>query len=101
MVQKKSFIDSATPALVETHFPSTFMDEMLMVLNFLFKTLLMVFNVFLRSLKIVFSSLFDMQYNATVHFPASCSYISNCVVVKVQLKYVPLRPIGFDFSDVA
>ena len=49
MVQKKSFIDSATPALVEMCFPSTFMDEMLVVLDFLFKRLLMVFHVFLRS----------------------------------------------------
>ena len=42
MVQKKSFIDSATPALVEMCFPSTFMDEMLVALDFLLKTLLSV-----------------------------------------------------------
>ena len=49
MVQKKLFIDSAMPALVEMCFPSTFMNEMLVGLDFLFKTLLMVFHVFLRS----------------------------------------------------
>ena len=49
MVQKKLFIDSAMSALVEMCFPSTFMDEMLVGLDFLFKTLLMVFHVFLRS----------------------------------------------------
>ena len=49
MVQKKLFINSAMPALEEMCFPSILMDEMLVVLDFLFKTLLMVFHVFLRS----------------------------------------------------
>ena len=53
-------------------------------------------------LKIVFNSLFDVRCNATVHFPASCSYLElSIAVVKVQPKYVPPRSIGFDFSDVA
>ena len=43
MVQKKLFIDSAMSALVEMCFPSMFMDEMLEVLHFSFKTLFMVF----------------------------------------------------------
>ena len=39
MVQRKSFIESATRALSEMCFPSIFMDEMLVVLHFLFKML--------------------------------------------------------------
>ena len=49
MVQKKSFLDSAMPALEEMCFPSILMDEMFVVLDFLFKTLLMVFHMFWRS----------------------------------------------------
>ena len=49
MVQKKLFIDSAMSAMVDICFPSMFMDKMLVVLDFLFKTLLMVFQVSLRS----------------------------------------------------
>ena len=46
MAQKKSFRDSAMPVLEEMCFPSMLIDEMLVVLDFLFKTLLMVFHVF-------------------------------------------------------
>ena len=49
MVQKKLLIDSAISASVEIFFPSIFSDEMLVVLDFLFKTLLIVFHVLLRS----------------------------------------------------
>ena len=49
MVQKKLLIDSAISALVEIRFPSIFSEAMLVVLDFLFKTLLMVFHVLLRS----------------------------------------------------
>ena len=49
MVQKKLLIDSAISALVEIFFPSIFSDETLVVLDFLFKTLLIVFHVLLRS----------------------------------------------------
>ena len=49
MVQKKLLIDSAISAFVEIFFPSIFSDEMLVVLDFLFKTLLIVFHVLLRS----------------------------------------------------
>ena len=49
MVQKKLFIDSAISALVKICFPSIFNEEMLVVLDFLFKTSLIVFHVLLRS----------------------------------------------------
>ena len=49
MVHKKFFIDSAMPNLVEMYFLSIFMDNMLMVLDFLVKTLLISFHVLLRS----------------------------------------------------
>ena len=49
MAQKKLLIDSAISALVEIFCPSILSEEMLVVLDFLFKTLLMVFHVLLRS----------------------------------------------------
>ena len=49
MVQKTLLIYSAISALVEICFSSIFSEEMLVVLDFLFKTLLIVFHVLLRS----------------------------------------------------
>ena len=46
---QKLLIDSALSALVEICFTSIFSQEMLVVLDFLFKTLLKVFHVLLRS----------------------------------------------------
>ena len=103
MVQKKLLIDSAKSALVEICFPSIFNEEMLVVLDFLFKTLLIVFHVLWRSpsqvaiLSVKYSCLTAFVINLTNTLQQDKS--RHCHSMLKQTENATVFPVKISYSE--